>query len=156
MILIVSPLIVKGHLIIMCNPKNIADISINPFQSSVLPHKSCLKYRITCGTKLLLVSSFNLCTKYPHLYIIRLRRVLQLYNFIAKYICLEILRRIVTAQLANRDNLFLSTHGIFMNVGAIYQSLIISLDSTSVSPLTSRDRLDYLPVPLSTTTTNNF
>ena len=73
-VLIFFPLIVNVHLIMMCNPKIIVIIRINQFQASVLSHKSCLEYRITCGTKLLLIPSFNPRTKYPYLSIIRLGR----------------------------------------------------------------------------------
>ena len=86
MVLIVSPLLDRLNLINMCNTKSIVNIRINPFQISVLNHKYCPTHRITCGTKLLLLTSFNPRTKYPHLYIIRLGRIQRINDIIEKYI----------------------------------------------------------------------
>ena len=140
----------------MCNPKTIVIIQINPFQTSVPPHKSCFEYRIACGTKLLLLPSFNPLKKYPHLSTIGLVRVQRINNLIEKYVHLATLKIIITPQLSGRDKLFLSTPGIFLHDGAIYQCLILTLDSTSVVPMPVLDSLDYLPVPLSTTNAKNF
>ena len=94
--------------------------------------------------------------KYHHLSIIVLGRV-QLINYlISKYIHLANLKISVIPQLAVRYKLCLSTPGIFLHDGSIYQCLLLILDSTSVSPLPGIDSLEYFPVPLSTTNTKKF
>ena len=60
-------------------------------------------------------------TKDPHLSIIGLGHVQLINNLIEKYIHLATLKIIFTPQLAERDKLFLYTHGLLMHAGAIYQ-----------------------------------
>ena len=63
----------------MRKPKAILIVRIKTFENNLLPHKPCLKYRITVGTNILLLPGLNLCTKDPYLTIgtglIRFQRI---------------------------------------------------------------------------------
>ena len=111
---------------------------------------SFLEYRITCGIKILLLPGFNPCTKDPHLSIIGLGSVQQIDNIIAKYIHLATLKIIVTSKLSGRAKFLLLTPGLFLHDDAIHQRLLLTFDSTSVSPFPGIDSINYLPVPPST------
>ena len=121
MVLIVPPMLVKWHIIRTCNPKSIVMIRIKPFQSSVLTHKSCLEYMITCGTNILLLPNLNPRTKNTHLYIIGLGSVQRINNLIEKYIHLATLKIIVTPKIYRRAKICLSTPGLLLHAGSIYQ-----------------------------------
>ena len=113
-VLFVSPLFIEVHPIRMSNPKTKLNFRVDPFQTTILLHKPCLKYSITIGPNFLCLPRFNPCTKYPHLVVgirltigIRLLILQLIKDFTTKIIHLRTSEIVAIPQLASRISLSL-------------------------------------------------